>query len=78
MAMSDRDRPGGGGTGLSDQEAKEFHSLFITSFLAFTGIAAVAHWLVWTWRPWLPGARGYTSLIDGATQSLASIAPWLI
>lgn len=40
-------------TGLTDQEAKEFHSIFVSSFLAFTAIAVVAHILVWMWRPWL-------------------------
>jgi light-harvesting complex 1 beta chain len=25
----------------------------VTSFLAFTAIAVVAHVLVWYWRPWL-------------------------
>lgn len=40
-------------SGLSDQEAKEFHGVFVTSFLAFTAIAVVAHFLVWSWRPWL-------------------------
>lgn len=53
-------------SGLTDQEAREFHSIFVTSFLVFTGIAVVAHILVWLWRPWLPGPRGYTtSLLDG-------------
>ena len=40
-------------SGLTDQEAKEFHGIFISSFLAFTAIAVVAHILVWMWRPWL-------------------------
>ncbi len=40
-------------SGLTEQEAKEFHSIFVTSFLAFTTIAVVAHILVWMWRPWL-------------------------
>ena len=47
-SMSDRSL-----SGLSDQEAKEFHGVFVTSFLAFTAIAVVAHFLVWSWRPWL-------------------------
>ena len=54
-------------SGLTDGEAKEFHGIFVSSFLAFTAIAAVAHILVWMWRPWLPGPRGYTELMDGAT-----------
>jgi light-harvesting complex 1 beta chain len=40
-------------SGLTDDEAKDFHSIFVSSFLAFTAIAVVAHILVWVWRPWL-------------------------
>ena len=55
-------------SGLTEPEAREFHSIFVASFLVFTTIAIVAHILVWLWRPWLPGPRGYaTSLIDGAS-----------
>lgn len=62
------DNRAGSASGLSAQEAKEFHSVFMTSFVAFTIIALVAHILVWQWRPWLPGTGGYVSLIDGATH----------
>jgi light-harvesting complex 1 beta chain len=54
-------------SGLTEPEAREFHSIFLTSFIAFTLIAIVAHFLVWSWRPWLPGPRGYTWLQDGVT-----------
>jgi light-harvesting complex 1 beta chain len=40
-------------SGLTEQEAKEFHGIFVTSFIAFTVIAVIAHVLVWNWRPWL-------------------------
>ena len=40
-------------SGLTEQEAKEFHGIFIASFIVFTVIAIVAHVLVWNWRPWL-------------------------
>ena len=56
-------------SGLTDSEAREFHSIFVTSFIAFVAIALVAHFLVWSWRPWLPGKDGYTSLIDGLTAA---------
>jgi light-harvesting complex 1 beta chain len=46
-------------SGLTEPEAKEFHSVFITSFVIFTVIAIIAHVLVWQWRPWIPGADGY-------------------
>lgn len=40
-------------SGLTNDEAKEFHGIFVSVFLAFTAIAAAAHVLVWMWRPWL-------------------------
>jgi light-harvesting complex 1 beta chain len=40
-------------SGLTEQEAREFHGLFMTSFIGFTVIAIIAHVLVWAWRPWL-------------------------
>ena len=39
-------------SGLSEREAKEFHGVFVMSFIAFTAIAVVAHYLVWAWKPW--------------------------
>ena len=39
-------------SGLTEQEAKEFHGIFMTSFIIFTLIAVVAHFLAWQWRPW--------------------------
>ncbi|PNG24796.1 light-harvesting antenna LH1, beta subunit [Methylocella silvestris] len=65
-------------SGLSDSEAKEFHKLFVTSFLIFTGIAIVAHILVWMWRPWIPGPNGYSSLIDSARDVAMSVIPHIV
>ena len=31
--------------------------MFITSFIAFTVVAIIAHFLAWQWRPWLPGPK---------------------
>ena len=55
--------------GLSEAEAKEFHKIFMQSFIVFTIVAIVAHILAWSWRPWLPGPNGYSSLIDGVHAS---------
>ncbi len=55
-------------SGLTEAEAQEFHSLFVTSFIAFIVIAIVAHILVWAWRPWIPGPKGY-AMLDGATTA---------
>ncbi|MDM0113796.1 light-harvesting antenna LH1, beta subunit [Variovorax sp. J22R133] len=62
-------------SGLTEQEAKEFHGIFMTSFIIFTLIAVVAHFLVWQWRPWLPGAGGYASVINDAKDvALAALS----
>lgn len=58
-------------SGLSEQEAKEFHKLFVVSFIVFTAIAIVAHILAWQWRPWLPGPEGY-AMIDAASSAAGS------
>jgi light-harvesting complex 1 beta chain len=59
-------------SGLTEPEAKEFHRIFVTSFLIFTAIAIVAHILVWQWRPWLPGPRGYSAIEDGVNYAVTT------
>ncbi len=64
-------RGAGSSSGLSEAEAKEFHGIFITSFIAFTVVAIIAHFLAWSWRPWLPGPEGYSmndSILPVAVQ----------
>ena len=39
--------------GMTEDEARGFHTMFILGFLGFTAVAAVAHTLAWMWRPWL-------------------------
>lgn len=50
--MAELDRRSGSISGLTDQEAREFHGIFVSSFIGFTVIAIIAHVLVWMWRPW--------------------------
>jgi len=35
-----------------DDEAKEFHQFYVQGLVGFTAIAVIAHILVWAWRPW--------------------------
>ena len=49
---------------MTEPEAREFHSIFVSSFIAFTVVALIAHILVWFWRPWLPGPNGYKTSMD--------------
>lgn len=71
------DNTGGSLSGLTENEAKEFHSIFMTSFIVFTVIAVIAHVLAWQWRPWLPGSEGYTSTIDVLQGVATSFIPFV-
>ena len=64
-------------SGLTEQEAKEFHGVFMASFVGFTLVAVVAHILVWLGRPWLPGEVGYSSLSEGLTQVATLAQPFI-
>ncbi len=77
--MSDmRDERGGVSTYLTEAEAKEFHKIFIVSFLAFTAVAVVAHVLVWMWKPWLQNTADASALLShGAAVAQAAITTLL-
>ena len=63
-------------SGLTEQEAKEFHKIFMTSFIIFTVIAVIAHILAWMWRPWLPGVSGYkTGALEAVTHWASVVLP---
>ncbi len=75
--MSDVNMRASSSSGLTDSEAREFHSIFVTSFIVFTVIAIIAHFLVWQWRPWLPGPNGYPgqqALLDGVMFAKSFLA----
>lgn len=63
-------------SGLTESEAKEFHSLFVTSFVGFVVVAIIAHFLVWQWRPWLPGPKGY-AMLDGVNQAVSYLTSFV-
>lgn len=62
MASPDK----GSMTGLSNDEAREFHRIFMKSMILFTGWAFAAHVLVHLWRPWLyyRGGEAVSGLLD--------------
>lgn len=63
-------------SGLSEQEAQEFHQYYMKGFVLFTAVAVVAHILVWIWRPWLQG-DGVASISSGV-QTAANTLTTLI
>jgi len=75
--MADMSKGSDSLSGLTESEAREFHGVFMSSFIIFTVIAVIAHVLAWMWRPWLPGPKGYAALEEGLTQVAALVAPLL-
>jgi light-harvesting complex 1 beta chain len=52
----------GPGTYLTDAEAKELHKGFVVSMAFFVFVAVIAHFLVWSWRPWFGASRPYAAI----------------
>ncbi len=76
--MAIRDEQTGTLTGLTDQEAKEFHSIFMTSFIIFTVIAIVAHMLVWFWRPWFPALESSAPVEDVSSLAHTVLTTFIV
>jgi len=68
----------GGLTGLTEGEAKEFHKIFVQSFIIFTAVAVVAHILAWAWRPWLPPVEGWQASLDGMRDTAIQTITFLV
>ncbi|MGF1463025.1 MAG: light-harvesting antenna LH1, beta subunit [Maricaulaceae bacterium] len=60
-------------TGLTDEEAQEFHKYYLQGTSLFVGTAVAAHFLVWIWRPWIPPEEGY-----GAAEAAANVTNALL
>ena len=39
-------------TGLTDEQAQELHSVYMSGLWLFVAVAAIAHLAVLIWRPW--------------------------
>ncbi len=75
--MSDNNERFGPGAYLTPEEAKEFHKMFVSGFIAFTVIAIIAHVLVWAWRPWFPSVKGYAMAKDAFDMASVTITTFL-
>ena len=38
--------------GMTEEEARRFHGFMVVGTLGYVVVAAVAHFLAWSWRPW--------------------------
>jgi light-harvesting complex 1 beta chain len=61
-------------TGLTEGEAKEFHSIFVASFIGFSIVVIIAHVLAWNWRPW---ARELSSIPDSVHTAALNFVQYL-
>lgn len=64
-------------SGLTEKGAKEYHRLFMASTIGYVVIAIIAHFLVWSWRPWFPGPDGYAAIQD-TINNVATVATTLL
>ena len=39
-------------TGLTDEQAQELHSVYMSGLTLFSAVAVIAHLAVFIWRPW--------------------------
>ena len=62
-------------SGLSEQEAEEFHKYYMQGLVLFVVVAVVAHFLTWIWRPWFHD--GQTAALEGL-NTVASTLTTLI
>jgi light-harvesting complex 1 beta chain len=60
-------------TGLTEDEAKELHEVYVSGAVLFTGVALVAHLLTYIWRPWFPGRDGYDAAAVDFVQPILSL-----
>ena len=65
----------GPGTYLTDAEAKELHKGFVVSMAFFVFVAVIAHFLVWSWRPWLGASKPMASIENVQQADATSAAP---
>ena len=44
-------------SGLTPDEAREFHDYYTKGLVSFVIVAVIAHLLTWIWRPWFMSSK---------------------
>ena len=52
-------------SGMTPDEAREFHTHYMKGLTLFVAVAVVAHILVWAWRPWFHEASTTLNTLVG-------------
>lgn len=67
-----------GPQGITEEEAKEFHNLYMQYTTLYVIVAVVAHILVWMWRPWFGAPKPMLSSLQDGGQSIATAISFLV
>jgi light-harvesting complex 1 beta chain len=51
-------------SGLTPDEAREFHDYYSKGLISFVIVAVIAHLLTWIWRPWFKGSTASADLLQ--------------
>ncbi|MBB4285448.1 light-harvesting antenna LH1, beta subunit [Roseospira goensis] len=61
-------------SGMTEDEAQEFHGIFQQTFGGFVGAAVVAHILAWMYCPWLSSDACNADVASVATTALTLVS----
>jgi light-harvesting complex 1 beta chain len=62
--------------GFADQEARQFHRIFMASFVVFLVVASIARLLPRGLRPWSSAGQARRSVIDEARAAANRFLPF--
>ena len=60
-------------SGLTPNEAKEFHKYYMQGLVLFVLVAIFAHFLVWVWRPWFHAESASLDVLPNVASTLTSL-----
>jgi len=61
-------------SGMTEDEAQEFHGIFQQTMGGFFGAVVVAHILAWMWCPWLSDAACNATVASVASSALTLVS----
>ncbi len=60
-------------SGLTPDEAREFHDYYTKGLISFVIVAVIAHLLTWIWRPWFKGSTASADFMQNSATTLQTL-----
>jgi len=60
-------------SGLTPDEAREFHDYYTKGLISFVIVAVIAHLLTWIWRPWFMGSTASADFMQNSATTLQTL-----